>query len=314
MPGNPGLNLRRKLLGAVVESPRGTKGSVTTALANTTVYDIKCEPTGIFEGSENQPQGLHGGRGKREPGMHGGIVEFKTRARHADATLLLLRGCGCVLSGASSNIATATWTDMTVREALTFKVWEAGRIKEVYGANGSVTVKPGGKPGSPVELDWKFKGIWFDGPSDGAMPADPTITTAAYRSAGMTLTVDEDPIPQVVGWELDLAAEVAERGDVTADSGLHCYQVEDGAPMLKLDPEARLVAHYDAYGLLLAGAAVPVQLVLTDGTNTSTIDLPSCQRLGVSDASREKKVVDAVEFECQKDANGVDFRWTQSAA
>jgi hypothetical protein len=312
MPTNPSLNVRRALLGAVLQSDPRTKASVTAALANTWVYDLKCEPAGIFDGSENRPHGNHGGAAKREKVKQKGIVQFKTRMRHADATLLLLQGCGCVLSGTDSEIATATWADFTARKYLTFKVWEAGRIKEVYAANGTVKIAPMGGAGSPVIAEWSFDGIWFDGPSDGAMVSDPTITTASYRAAGMTLDVDSGSIPQVDSWEVDLGAEVAERADVTDETGLDCFQVEDGSPMLKLDPEARLVAHYDAYGLLVDGEVVPVELVLTDGTNTATIDLPACQRLAVTDGARDKKRLDEVEFECQKDSSGVDFKFTES--
>lgn len=312
MPTNPSLIVRRAQPGAAVEGTRGTKATVSGVLGNTWVYDLKMEPVGIFDGSENTPHGLHGGRAKREKVMVKGIVQFKTRMRHADATLTLLRGCGCVISGGDSEIATASWTDQTTRESLTFKGWEAGRIKEVYGANGTVKFAPMGGPGSPVIAEWSFEGVWYDGPSDAAMVSDATITTASYRSAGMTLQVDSGSIPQVAGWEVDLGAVVAPRGDITLATALQLYQVEGGAPMLKLDPEARLVAHYDSYGLLLSGEVVPVQLVLTDGTNTTTIDLPACQRLGVTDGAREEKRLDEVEFECQKDSSGVDFKLTES--
>ena len=49
------LVARRKLLGATVESPKGSLASVTTPLANTNVYDAVMVPGDIFSEGERLP-------------------------------------------------------------------------------------------------------------------------------------------------------------------------------------------------------------------------------------------------------------------
>lgn len=310
MPTNPPLLERRKLLGALLETTSGTANAPSTALANTEVYDIEIAPDGFFDGSENRPHGGGGGSAKRLIGKQGGKLTFKTRLRHGDATFTLLEGCSCVISGGDNEIAKPVWVDMTGRKTLTFRVWHAGRYLQIYGANGTVKFAPEGSA-EPVVASWEFMGVWT-APGAQAMPSEPTLTTVALRAAGMTLTVGGGSIPQVDGWELDLGAKVSPRQDATAASGLHRYQVEDGNPKLKLTPEARLVAHYDAYGKLLAGTVEAISMVLTDGTNTITIGMPAAQRIAVTPGKRDEKSLDEAEFELHKDSSGDDVIFTES--
>lgn len=308
--GDP-LNVRRKLVGMTIETTSGTAETPAAALANTQVLSVTCQPTGIFDGGESRPVGQHGGAGPRTKTVQGGTLSMTTRMRHADATLSLLQLCGFVLSGTSSEIATATWADLSQRETGTFYVWESGRLKRLHAANGTATIKPASGSGGPVHIDWEFSGI-FTMMSDVSMPSDPTLTTVAYRNAGLTFTLAGSAIPQISDWELNLGAEVAMRQDVTVDAGIHRYQVEDGSPMLTIDPEARLVASYDAYGKLLAGTKEAGQIVLSDGTNNLTIDMPVCQRIDMPGGEREKKLTDNAQLELQKDSSGVDLKFTES--
>lgn len=310
LTGNP-LNMRRKAVGMTVESTSGTAETPSAALANTLVLVASCNPTGVFDGGESRPIGQHGGAGPRTKVMERGTATFKTRMRHADATLALLQLCGFVLSGASSEIATATWADLSQRVTGTFYFWEDGRLKRLHGANGTAKIAPATGAGGPVDIDWEFQGI-FTMMSDASMPADPTLTTSAYRNAGLGLTLAAGQIPQVSDWELDIGAEVNPRQDATATSGLQRYQVEDGAPMLTIDPEARLVANYDAYGKYMAGTAEAAQIVLTDGSNTLTIAMPQTQRIDMPGGEREKKLTDNAQLEIQKNASGVDLTFTES--
>lgn len=308
--GNP-MNTRRRAVGMVIEAVSGTAEVVTVALANTQVLECKCEATGVFDGGESRPVGLHGGAGPRTKVLEMGEGTIKTRMRHGDATLSLLQLCGFVLSGPSNEIATPYWTDMGQRVTGTFYFWEDGRLKRLHGANGKCSIKPSTGAGGPIDIDWSFSGIFTMMP-DAALPADATLTTTAYRNAGLTLTMAAGQIPQVDAWELDIAADYKARKDVTLNSGLHRFQVEDGVPMLKLDPEARLVSAYDAYGKYLAGTKEATQIVLSDGSNTTTIDMPVTQRIGLTGGERDKTMTDDIEVECQKDSSGVDIRFTES--
>ena len=288
------LSTRQAVLGAVVESVSGTAEAVSAALANTVIYDATMGPDGLFEGGESRPLGNYGGSRRRTPGPQKGKASFRTELRYGDATLVLLSAAGFAVSG---SVATAAYINLATQKTLTLALWEAGRKKVLYGASCSkATVKPEGN-GQRVNVEWEFMGVW-GGVSPEAMPADAAVTTPALRSAGLTLTEDGEQIPQVSGWEIDLGPEANPRQDATSATALQRYQVEDGSPTLKLDPEARLVAQYDAFGLLLAGGEHAVVLTLADGPgNTVSFSMPRAQRLSVSDAAREKKRVDEVEFE-----------------
>jgi hypothetical protein len=306
----PPLNARRKAVGMTIETTSGTAETPSSVLANTQVLEVECNPMGFFDGGESRPVGLHGGAGPRTKTLERGQLTMKTRMRHGDATLALLQLCGFVLSGDDDEIATPYWTDFSQRETGTFRVWEGGRYKGIYGANGTAVIKPTG-PGGPIDIDWDFQGVWIP-PADQTQPSDPTFSTAAYRNAGMTFELASAVIPQFSEWELNIGAEVAPRQDVTVTSGLHRYQVEDGFPMLTIDPEARLVAQYNAYGIFRQGTKQAAEIVLTDGTNTTTIDLPATQVVDMSSGAREKKLLDNMTLECQKDTNGVDIKFTES--
>jgi hypothetical protein len=310
LTGNP-LNVRRRAVGMTIETTSGTAETPTAVLANTLVLEATCEPTGVFDGGESRPIGQHGGAGPRTKVMEKGKLTMKTRMRHADATLSLLQLCGFVISGTDSEIATSVWADLSQRETGTFYFWEDGRLKRLHGANGSCKIKPATGAGGPIDIEWEFEGI-FTMMTDAAMPSDPTLTTTAYRNAGLTLTLATAQIPQVSDWELDVGSEFAVREDVTAGTGLHRVQVEDGSPMLTLDPEARLVANYDAYGKFMAGTKEAAQIVLTDGTNTMTVAMPQTQRIDMTGGERSKKITDGAQFEIQKNASGVDLTFTES--
>ncbi len=310
MPTNPPINTRMALLGALVETTSGTANVPTVALPNSQIFDIVCEPDGLYEGGEVRPDGNHGGSAKRNKTVQKGKLTFKMRLRHLDGLYTLLRGCGFVISGDDDEIAKPSWVNFAVRETLTFRVWQGGTYKQIYGANGTCKIAPEG-PGQAVIAEFEYMGLWA-APGDQAMPSDPTLTTAAFRAAGMTISVGGGSIPQIDGWELDMGQEVAPRQDITADSALHRFQVEDGSPKLTIAPEYRLVAHYDHYGLLLAGTQQAVSFVLTDGTNTLTIAAAAAQRISGGDGSREKKRTVPTELELQKDSSGDDLTLTYS--
>lgn len=310
MPTNPPLNSRMALLGALAETTSGTANVPTAALANSQLFDITAEPDGLYDGGEVRPDGNHGGSAKRNKTVQKGKVSFKMRLRHGDGLYTLLQGCGFVISGASSEIAKPSWVDMSARKTLTLRVWQGGMYKQIHGANGTCKISPEG-PGQSVMAEFEFMGIW-DAPGDQAMPSDPTLTTTAFRAAGMTVSVGGGSIPQIDGWELDMGQEVAPRQDITTASALHRFQVEDGSPKLTIAPEARLVAHFDHYGKLLAGTQEAISFVLTDGTNTLTIAAAAAQRISGGDAAREKKRTVPTEFELQKDSSGDDLTLTLS--
>lgn len=307
----PPLTMRRSLLGATIESTPGTAATVSTALANSVIYDAKLVPDGLFDDGERRAMSNYAGRGVRVKGLQKGKLTFRLELRHGDALFTLLRAAGYVFSGSAQLIMLPS-SDLGDRDTLTFKLWEAGRVKSISGAQAtSVKIAPAGA-GQRVYAEFEFMGVWI-APEDDDMPSDPSVTTAAFRAAGMTLTEDSAAMPPVSTWEINLNPDTQPRLDVTAAAGLAMYLVEDRNPMITLDPEARLVDDYDAFGKLLAGDEEALQLVLTDGTNTLTIDAPKAQRLTVSDEARDNKRIDQIELECHNSSGDDDLKFTKSS-
>lgn len=316
--GNSPLSVRAGLLGFSLEAVSGVAEAVVAAMAGTVVYDAKMMPDGLFEGGESRPMSSYGGTRQRSKGEEKGKLSFRTELHFGDVTMELLAASGFAVAAGPPQVATSRWIDLGAHQTGTFALWEGSgsgaRKKTLYGAScSSCKVAPEGN-GQRVFLDWEFMGVW-GGVVAGVLPADAVVGTAAMRSAAITLTEDAAEIPQVSGWEINLGMETAIRQDPTAATAVHRYQVEDGNPTLKLDPEARLVADYDAFGLLLAGGEHAVVLTVRDGAgNTMGFSMPRAQRTSVGDSSRDKKRVDEVEFECHGGASDGGIVVTLTAA
>ena len=308
------LSLRLGLLGFALEAASGTAETVTAAMAGTVVYDAKMSPEGLFDGGESRPMGNYGGTRKRSKGPEAAKLTFLTELHYGDQTMGLLQCSGFAYLAGPPKGATAGFFDLATQKTGTFVLWEGGRKKTMYGASISSCKIAPESSGQKIMLDWEAMGVW-GGAEAASMPSDATVSTAAMRSAGITLTEDGAEVPQVSGWEINLGMETNPRQDATAAKAIQRYQVEDGNPTLKLDPEARLVADYDAFGLLLAGGEHAVVLTAVDGAgNNVAFSMPRAQRLSVQGASRDKKRVDEVAFACPGGSADAGIVITETAA
>lgn len=312
MPTNPPLGMRRKLIGAAVESTSGTPETVSAALTNTMAYDVKAQAEGLYDEGERKPHGHYHGTVDAVLGAHVGKLTFRTELIFNDGLMTLLQGCGFTTSGggASPTVATPN-SDLSAHKTLTFRIWEDGRYKVLAGAVGTFTLEA--EAGGRVFANWDFSGIW-QAPVDGAMPAFAPVTAQSYRAQAITLTVGGSALPQMDGFTLDAAREIEPRQTVTTASGLAHFLVSDRQPTLTLAPEARLVAGHDAWGLLLAGTTAAVQIILTNpASKTLTIDAARAQRLSVTDDERDKKLVDSIELGLHNSAGDDDLKFTEAA-
>jgi len=306
MPTNPPLASRRKLVGATIETTSGNMATVTAALAGTVIYDAVASPDDFYGDGQRQPQGHYQGTTPAVIGVQTGKLTFRTELIHSDALLTLLQGCGF---GLSLSVATPE-SDLASRKTLSMKLWEDGRVKALAGCSGTVTIEA--QAGKRVFANWEFTGVWQP-VVDAALPAMAPIANAGYRAASMTLTLGGAATAQLDGFSLNLNNEVAPRQTVANAQGVQNYIITERAPVLTIEPEARLVAQSDAYGLLLSGATAAVNLVLTDASaNTLTIGAPKAQRIAITDTDRDKKLVDSIEVALHASAGDDELTFTQS--
>lgn len=305
---SPPLSSRRKHLGAALANDITTDSSVITQpLAGTQFEELSMRPDGIFDGMERRPLGGGGGTSDELPGMQKGVCEAAWKLRHGDGLFTLLQASGYTVAG---NVATYS-ASLADRQLLDLKLWEDGRAKFMTGCN-LTSLRLEGEAGGYVMARAEMRGIWID-TADEAMPSDPAITKAILQAKAMTLTDGGAALPLMSRFNLDLNLETAPRPTLVNAYALAMYLVEDYAPVLEVDPEARRVADEDSYGKLLAATTAAVSLELTDGTNTVGLGMPKAQRTGVGTGSRDKKLTDPLTYKLHGDhANGA-VQFTNSA-
>ena len=298
----PPLGRRKKLIGALVESTAGTENEPTAALGMN-IFDAKMAPDGMYPESR-LPQGNYLGTSDRIIGLQKGKLTFRWEAAHADALLTLIQGCGFSAAGVPlSSIASMA--------SLSMALWEDGRKKRMRGCSGTLSIE--GSSGGKFMGTEDFDGVWVQ-TEDEAMPALSPLTATVFRVAGLTLTLGGAALPGINQVTISIGAQVEPRQDVTNAAGVLHYAVLDINPTVQLDPESRLVAGHDGYGLLLAGTTGVFQAVLTDGASkTLTIDGIRAQRTEISDGEREGKVTDPITLELHNSAGNDSLIFTKSA-
>lgn len=302
---------RQKLIEAVVESTKGTEATTSAAAAATTVYDPKCVPGDIFSDGEREPSAASSGTVESVKGMQSGTMTFTTDLVFNDYFMTLIKACGYSVTGSGPFTAVPT-LDQATQKTLTLAVWEGGRKKVLYGASGNVVIKSAGAA-QRVQCDWEFQGI-FKAVTDQAMPSDPTQSAKGWRNQAITLTLAAAAIPEIDGFEINAGANVEVREDATQAAGILHYLVTQVKPTLSLQPQADLVANYDAFGKFLAGTAEALSLVLTDANSkTMTITAPKVQRISIGDEERGGKLIDPIECMCHISSGNDQIQFVESA-
>ena len=297
----PLLN-RRKVVKIAQETTIGTAiaaGSATVLPFALT--DIKCVPDDFTADGDRMLQGNYLGSYPNIIGVKTGTVSFKMEwhAQLNETALMttLLNSCG--FSDYSSGVGYSLRHTLGDMETCTLYVYEDGRLKGIRGAMGSFNLSA--ENGKRFYLEFEFKGSWIN-PVDAALPTVDPTNSATAPVVAKTCTLDwgggtaVGSFPQVANFSLDLAAEVNPRQAMSDDNGVQNFYVEEFDPSITLDPEARLVAGFDAYGIYSGATLTDVNLICTipGTTSTKTLAFGDCQVVGIGDDERDKKLVDSL--------------------
>ncbi|MCK4340289.1 MAG: hypothetical protein KAY37_01025 [Phycisphaerae bacterium] len=291
---NP-LFTRKALLGGAEETTPGTLPTITTPLANTSIYGAQLVPMGFFDEGQRMPDGHYLGHVAATLGAQIGRLTFRQDLRYGDKFVAMLTGAGYVLD-------TGTYkptSDMANRKTWGFKLWEDGRLKALAGACGTCTIEL--ISNQRAVANWEWTGTW-QAPTDVAMPAQAPNSSGVWIARAATLTLGGSAIAHTERVTIDLGNQVVPRQDLATTVGVAHFLVSEREPRITLDPEARLVAQHDAFGLLLAGTEAAFNNVLTAGANTLTIAAAKCQRRAVNDEERDGRRIDALELQCNADS------------
>lgn len=296
-------------VGALNETTKGTNvlSSITAGWANATFYDSSIEPESFFSDTERMPIGSFNDELVASVGKQAGRFSFQMEmtayTTAASNPLLLLT----TLAGMSvaSTVATPT-SSISTQKTYSLKLWEAGRLKALYGAMGDLT----------LDLEYGKKAMaTFAGMGCWSAVTDATLPSTAAGSlpwvcTGMTLTVGGAEIGACSKVQVKLNNQVSMCEDVTGATGYRYAFIGSRKPTISIDPEARLVATLDHYGLLLAGTSAAVSIALTNGTRTLTIAAPVAQRRNISNGDRGGRRIDNIELVCCRSSGDDEISFT----
>ena len=304
---------RVRVLAAKHETTLGTAIAVSASDATFNAYDIDIQ--GQIEHIERPQQGsmsmLAGVTGKRP-----GTLSFKT-ALSGDGSAAspgwldtLLPACGFIeaTDTFSPNSAPPSTTSGTgVNHTVTIAVYENGVKKFLAGAMG--TFKLVFTSGQPVVIEWTFTGVW-QAPVDATTLAPTYDAILPLKFSSATMTIGGSAPGCVNALTIDVGNNVVMRECATNASGLETAIITDRKVTGTWDPESRLVATEDVFGLWLAGTEEAFSLALTDGTDTVTIAAPQAQRTNIQEGDRNGIQVDNITWAANSASSAGDDELT----
>jgi hypothetical protein len=315
---------KRRVLAAAVEAVVGTPETLDAGDAVMNVFDADMQPGGEFHERPGQA-----GFGPL-PGVVGARVGTLTFAveLHGSGTAesdggesvptwakMLLPACGVIQTGATSPIFHVSSTSpsdgataLAVR-TLTMGLYTDGVLKRIHGAMGTCVIRC--VNGQPVRLEFTFTGAW-DAPTDVALlaPTYPTVIPPRWGGGAFTL----DSYALVAGeLSVDLGNEVVMRPDAAQAAGLATAIITGRRILGTVNPESRLVAERDNYGIWLAGTegALSVVVGATAG-NKCTLGAPKAQVSNIQEIDRDGVQAEELTLQFNRSAAAGDDEFTMT--
>ena len=304
---------RVRVLAVKHETTIGTPIATTATDAAFNAYDVEIQAANEFlprpaQASMSMLPGVIG--------LRSGTVTFKTElfgngaAGSPGWADTLLPACGFIeatdtFSPLSAPPSTTPGTG--VNHTVTIAVYENGVRKSISGAMGSF--KLNFESGKIATIEWSFTGKW-EAPTDAAILAPTYPTISPLRFAAATLTIGGAAPGCVQSLSVDVANTVTLRECATKASGYESALITDRSIKGTWNPESRLVATEDVFGLWIAGTEEAFSLSLTDGTDTITIAAPKAQRVNVQEGDRNGIQTDEIEWQANKSADAGDDELT----
>lgn len=284
---------RLSLLGATVETTKGTAATVTAPMAGTIVYDAKMIPGDLFADGKRRPNLITGGSIESVNGPQFGTLTFRTEWIHGDKTAMLFSACGWY---DNSGVLTPS-EDIDDHETITFVLWNPKSKRTLRGAAGKFTIEAAGTA-QRLMISWEFTGI-FDAEVDASPPSFSPVLSKGYRWKDVTFTLATAEIPPIDGITINSNTEVQMREDPREASGILHYYCVHATPTISIAPEYKAVANYDQTGLYVAGTAQALAIEIEDAAgNTLAIAAPKAQRSAFDDGDRGAKRLQTIDLEC----------------
>lgn len=302
------LLLQKSVAAFEIEGTVGAAETLVDADGAINVYNMKITPD--IENDEREGQGsfsqLYSVRGSL-----GATATFTTEMLGGSTDPLwateLLTACGWVGTTSVYSPVTGAPGGSGGVKTITIGHYEDGRMRSIRGAMGNAVFRM--TAGKRILIDWTFRGLWVP-PTDASMltPTYPSTAPLRFLDANMTIGSWE---PIISTMTLDLGNEVQLREDANDDvAGYRSAYIASRKPFFSLDPEAALVATKDLYGELLANTQAALAITLGATNNQVVIGAPKVQIRKIDDADRNRLRIDALEFQCNRNAAAGDDELT----
>jgi hypothetical protein len=296
---------RKRVLAAKTEATPGTAETLLAADASFHAYDVMIQTE-----TEMEQRELQGSFAMRSSvaGGYKGKVTFKhdaswdgtaTEPSWADT---FLPACGWVKSG--GNLFTPrTEAPGTNVKTLTIAVYIDGMRKLLRGCMG--TFKWNFPTGKTSFIEFEFMGVW-ETPTDTAILAPTYPTAAPLRYAASTTTWNGVDL-HLESLVLDSGNTILLRESAGTVAGYLNAIVTNRVCTITGNPESKLAATQDRYGKLLDYSEHVLTFDL-DGPGASkiTVSAPKAQITSISEADRERLVVDDITWQCNANGSVVD--------
>src|SRR6185437_7478964 len=175
--------------------------------------------------------------------------------------------------------------------------------KKLVGAMG--TWKFNGEDGKVPYLEFDFKGVWTAPTDVGLFSPQFLPSVVPPRFAGATLTIGSYT-PTCSKLSITQGCKVEMREDVTKDSGYIAAIITDRVAKGSLDPEATLIATYDAFGIWMAGTSAALTCTIGASGTGMTIAAPALQYESIKEGDRNGKVTHDLNFVCAQNGSTVE--------
>lgn len=297
---------RKRILAASIEATPGTAETLDASDAAFNVYDVSYQIE--IEKTPREGQGSF----DHLPGVAGARkvkITFKidlgwdgtsTEPAWADT---FLPACGLVK--ATNTFTPRSEVPGTNVKTLTMAVYEDGRRRQARGCVGNMKLVC--ETGKMAMMEFEFTGI-YDGTTDTALLAPTYPTVAPLRYAAGVTTFNSVAL-QCQSVTLDLANEVILREGTSAGnvSGFIAGAITNRRPTIVCNPESKLVATQDRYGLFLDGTEyAAVFEIAGPSTSKIVVTAPKATIDAIQDGERNMLLTDELTFLCGKNGSTSD--------
>jgi len=291
---------RLRVIKVVLENPMGDKADGTQALLVENLVINR-----VDEFVERKGPGKY--LGYYEPGIPGpevGVCSFTTELR-CNGSAGMEPGLAILLQACKFLKALEVYTinsDHASDSTISIDVWEDGIRKGLGGASGNVTIE--GVAGERILCNFEFTGRWIAPKTEG-VPAFAPDATLPLILKGATFTLDGEDI-KIGSFSLNMNNNVIRRLDITAEGGIAYAMITNFGPILTLQVEADTVEGYDYFGKLAASGEGIVLLIVNDGTDQITLDIPKYQYRNLPEGERDGIAIYDLEGQCNNSSGTAD--------